>query len=108
MLYEFVDRHIFQTVPEHVIRFTRSVKLAHAPFSCVDVALQPDLNKDFLSKESLTDWVRIDAMHDGDIDTSDIPPLTEDFFRRARIRMPKQEVTVHLERRPHPVVSVSG
>lgn len=31
---------------------------------------------------------------DDDIDTSDIPPLTEEFFARARIRTPRQSATV--------------
>ena len=34
-----------------------------------------------------TDWARIDAMTDADIDTSDIPPLTSDFFETATLRM---------------------
>lgn len=28
-----------------------------------------------------TDWARIDAMSDEDIDTSDIPPLTDEFLQ---------------------------
>jgi hypothetical protein len=34
-----------------------------------------------------TDWARIDAMTDDDIDTSDIPPLTDEFFSKAKLRM---------------------
>ena len=45
---------------------------------------------------SKTDWARIDAMSDEDIDTSDIPPLTEEFFAKAQLRMPESEVTVTL------------
>ncbi|PDW01838.1 BrnA antitoxin family protein [Candidatus Viridilinea mediisalina] len=41
-----------------------------------------------------TDWERVDALKDDQIDTSDIPPLTEDFFRRAKVRMPNQIVTM--------------
>ena len=49
-------------------------------------------------KQSLeSDWERVDAMTDEDIDTSDIPPLTDDFFRRARVRMPKQRVTMQVD-----------
>ena len=33
-----------------------------------------------MSNTSETDWARIDAMTDDDIDTSDIPPLADDFF----------------------------
>jgi addiction module HigA family antidote len=36
-----------------------------------------------MSGTSKTDWERLLKMNDLDIDTSDIPPLDEDFFRRA-------------------------
>lgn len=39
---------------------------------------------------SKTDWPKIDAMADEAIDTSDIPPLTEDFFAKAKLRVPPQ------------------
>ena len=39
-----------------------------------------------MNNTSKTDWARIDAMHDKDIDTSDIPPLTEKFFAKAKLR----------------------
>jgi hypothetical protein len=39
------------------------------------------MKKNVLSKQSKTDWARIDAMKDEDIDYSDIPPLTDDFFK---------------------------
>lgn len=35
---------------------------------------------------SQTDWARIDAMTDEDIDFSDIPPIAEEMFARA-VRM---------------------
>jgi uncharacterized protein (DUF4415 family) len=41
-----------------------------------------------MGNTSRTDWARIDAMSDEDIDTSDIPPLTDAFFSKARLRMP--------------------
>jgi uncharacterized protein (DUF4415 family) len=37
---------------------------------------------------SKTNWARIDAMEDEDIDTSDIPPLTDEFFSKAKLRLP--------------------
>jgi hypothetical protein len=43
---------------------------------------------------SETDWSRIDAMTDEDIDTSDIPPLSEEFFAKARLRIPVSSLTV--------------
>jgi uncharacterized protein (DUF4415 family) len=42
---------------------------------------------------SKTDWERIDAMGDEDIDTSDIPPLTAEFWTKAKLRTPKQITT---------------
>lgn len=41
-----------------------------------------------MSNISRTDWSKIDAMTDDDIDTSDIPPLTDKFFAKAKLRMP--------------------
>ena len=41
-----------------------------------------------MSNSSKTDWSRIDAMTDEDIDISDIPPLDEDFFARATLQIP--------------------
>ncbi len=49
-----------------------------------------------LKKPSETDWVRIDAMTDEEIDTSDIPPLDEEFFAKAEWRMPKRKTAVTL------------
>lgn len=50
-----------------------------------------------MNKHSETDWARIDAMTDDEIDTSDIPPLTEEFFTRAKVRMPKHKVAVTVQ-----------
>ncbi|TBR61864.1 hypothetical protein B4U84_14165 [Westiellopsis prolifica IICB1] len=41
-----------------------------------------------MSNTSKTDWSRIDEMTDDEIDTSDIPPLTDEFFSKAKLRMP--------------------
>jgi uncharacterized protein (DUF4415 family) len=48
---------------------------------------------------SETNWAQVDALTDETIDTSDIPPLTQSFFARATLRMPKQpvSVTVHID-----------
>jgi uncharacterized protein (DUF4415 family) len=51
-----------------------------------------------MSKASKTDWERLATLDDQDIDTSDIPELGEDFFRRAELRVPvKQAVTIRLD-----------
>ena len=51
-----------------------------------------------MSKVSKTDWKRLSAMKDQDIDTSDIPELGDVFFERAELRTPpKQAVTIRLD-----------
>ncbi|MDD0972987.1 BrnA antitoxin family protein [Pseudomonas fontis] len=51
-----------------------------------------------MSKPSKTDWERLAKQDDQAIDTSDIPELGEDFFRRAELRVPvKQTVTIRLD-----------
>ena len=48
-----------------------------------------------MSKSSKTDWKRLEAMEDKDIDTSDIPELDDAFFRNAELTVPaKQSVTM--------------
>ena len=49
-----------------------------------------------LKKQSETDWARIDRMTDEEIDTSDIPPLDDDFFAKAEWRMPEKKTAVTL------------
>jgi uncharacterized protein (DUF4415 family) len=43
-----------------------------------------------MNNMSKTDWERIDAMRDEDIDTSDIPPLSAEFWAKAKLRSPKK------------------
>lgn len=50
-----------------------------------------------LNNTSKTDWARIDAMNDEDVDTSDIPPLSDEFFARAQLRMPPSTVTITVQ-----------
>ena len=45
-------------------------------------------------KSSQTDWKRVDAMSDEDIDTFDIPPLDETFFANAQVRLPERKAAV--------------
>jgi hypothetical protein len=51
--------------------------------------------KGVMNSASKTDWARTDAMTDDDIDTSNIPPLTEEFFSKAKLRMPSSSVTLY-------------
>jgi uncharacterized protein (DUF4415 family) len=43
---------------------------------------------------SRTDRKRLAEMTDDEIDTSDIPELTDDFFARATVREPRAQVTM--------------
>jgi hypothetical protein len=42
------------------------------------------MNENVMNSTSKTDWAKIDALTEDEIDTSDIPPLTEEFFRQSR------------------------
>lgn len=52
------------------------------------------MNEKDLKKKSETDWARLEAMTDEETDVSDIPPLDEKFFANAKLRMPKDKVSV--------------
>jgi uncharacterized protein (DUF4415 family) len=41
-----------------------------------------------LSNTSRTNWAALEAMEDDTIDYSDIPPLTDEFFEKATLRIP--------------------
>jgi hypothetical protein len=45
-----------------------------------------------MKSTSRTDWDWLSAMPDEAIDTSDIPPLTDDFFDKAQLRLPRHVV----------------
>jgi uncharacterized protein (DUF4415 family) len=52
-----------------------------------------------LSNISRTNWAALEAMDDEGIDYSDIPPLTEEFFEKATLRIPASQAQqfVHIE-----------
>ena len=51
-----------------------------------------------MKKTSGTDWERLNAMGDEDIDTSDITELDDDFFQQAELHLPvKKPVTIRLD-----------
>ena len=54
------------------------------------------MNGDNLNKHSETDWARLETMTDEEIDTSDIPPLDEDFFTKGELRLPKQKPLISI------------
>lgn len=52
------------------------------------------MNKKDLNNISQTDWKRVDALTDAEIDTSDIPPLDDAFFANAELRQPKSNLVL--------------
>ncbi len=51
-----------------------------------------------MKKASQTDWKRIDAMRDEDIDFSDIPEQGPDFFANAIVWPgPKKQITLRID-----------
>jgi hypothetical protein len=51
-------------------------------------------------RSSKTDWSRVDALGDSEIDVADVPELDEGFFSRAALRLPSGEVQVSLRLDP--------
>lgn len=47
-----------------------------------------------MKNTSQTNWAKLEAMTDDEIDVSDNPPLDESFFAEAELRMPKGKVAV--------------
>ena len=57
------------------------------------------MKKPTTKKRSRTNWARIDALRDKDIDFYDIPEQGKAFFKRAVLRLPepKTAVTIRLD-----------
>jgi len=61
------------------------------------------MSKESTLKESLTDWKRLDALQDEDIDLSDAPEITPEMFAKAVVRRglksppSKQQITIRLD-----------
>lgn len=56
------------------------------------------MNKSNTKRQSKTDWDRIDALKDSEIDFSDAPELGPDFFARAIIWPgPKKQITLRID-----------
>lgn len=58
------------------------------------------MKKPTTTKRSRTNWEKIDALRDKDIDFSDIPKQGKAFFKRAVLKLPeaKTAVTMRLDR----------
>lgn len=55
------------------------------------------MNANAIKSTSQTDWERLDAMTDEEIDYTDIPPLDEGFFNHAQLRLPRKRETVTIQ-----------
>jgi uncharacterized protein (DUF4415 family) len=60
------------------------------------------MKKKTISKKSGTDWKRLDAMTDADIDLSDIPEITPEMFAKGVVRrglkpITKRQLTLRLD-----------
>jgi uncharacterized protein (DUF4415 family) len=51
------------------------------------------MSKDSTSANSRTDWARLEAMEDSDIDLTDIPEITPEQFARGMVRKGLKPVT---------------
>jgi uncharacterized protein (DUF4415 family) len=49
------------------------------------------MNKNDLNNTSRTNWVALESKSEENIDYSDIPPLTDEFFEQATLRIPANE-----------------
>ncbi len=54
------------------------------------------MNDNDMNKSSETNWVQVDALAPYQIDTSDSPPLLDEFFLRATWRKPAAQAKVTL------------
>ncbi len=50
-----------------------------------------------LNNTSRTDWAALEAMTDEEIDYSDIPPLSDEFFENATLRIPVKRASDLIE-----------
>jgi uncharacterized protein (DUF4415 family) len=61
------------------------------------------MGKESTSKESLTEWERLDALQDEDIDLSDAAEITPEMFAKAAVRRGlqpppnKRQITIRLD-----------
>lgn len=55
------------------------------------------MSADNLKNTSQTNWEALESMSDEDIDYSDIPPLTKDFFAESTLRIPASKAHNFIE-----------
>lgn len=55
------------------------------------------MNENSTNNTLRTNWEKVDSLTEDDIDTSDIPPLTEEFFNKSRWWKPVKSLNVLVE-----------
>lgn len=59
------------------------------------------MNENAMSNTSKTNWEKLDSLTEEEIDTSDIPPLTEEFFSKSRWWKPVEPLNVLVQVDPN-------
>jgi uncharacterized protein (DUF4415 family) len=59
------------------------------------------MNENVMNNTSKTNWDKVDALTESEIDTSDIPPLTEEFFTKSRWWKPMSSLDVVVQIDPN-------
>jgi uncharacterized protein (DUF4415 family)/predicted RNA binding protein YcfA (HicA-like mRNA interferase family) len=75
--------------PPHAGTYGEAYRPLPRKISSTTVVFAPKptaVSKPTSSKTSQTDWLRVDALEDDDIDYSDIPEVTPEMFARAAVR----------------------
>lgn len=59
------------------------------------------VNENAMNNTSKTNWEKVDSLTEEEIDTSDIPPLTEEFFGKSRWWKPSAPLNVIVQVDPN-------
>jgi uncharacterized protein (DUF4415 family) len=62
------------------------------------------MSENAMSNTSRTNWAKVDALTDEEIDTSQAPAMSEEFFAKATWRMPRSSAPVAITVRVDPEV----
>jgi uncharacterized protein (DUF4415 family) len=59
------------------------------------------MNENTMNSTSKTNWEKVDSLTEEEIDTSDIPPLTEEFFSKSQWWKPVAPLNVLIQVDPN-------
>lgn len=83
-----------KSVKDLVIGGYAVVKYAEPRYVLSQHERRTSISANDMKRTSRTNWDRLKNMTDEEIDYSDIPPLSDEFFARAKLRLPN---TVELD-----------